>query len=78
MMRISVFLMILVFGGCSSMTGYGDNNADSFYESKAELEAQCSVIAQEQNPGYPARRGVLNNYRFTRDYDQCLEKKAMN
>lgn len=75
MLKIIVWLIVLGLTGC---TGFAEKNTDLFYERQAELEAQCRDTAHEQFPGYPRKRGVLINYWFTRAYDQCLEKKALN
>ena len=78
MNKYLVLSIAFLISGCVSLTGYKDTDSEVFYERKTELEIQCKSEAQNLNPGYPAKRGVLTNYWFTRSYDQCLEKKTLN
>ncbi len=78
MIKFLVIIMVFMISGCASLVGYDDSKHEAFYGRKAEVEAQCKYYAQNLYPGYPARRGILTNYLFTRAYDQCLEQKTLN
>lgn len=78
MIKILFFLMTFLISGCAGLSVHKDSDPNLFYERKAAMEMECKNYAQNLYPGYPAKRGVLTNYLFTRAYDQCLQKKAFN
>lgn len=73
-----IILSLVTLHGCTSWVANEKFMAADYYEVQAALEDQCRMAAQALYPGYPAKRGVLTNYWFTRAYDRCLEKKALN
>jgi len=78
MIKFLALPIAFLISGCVSLTDYKGTDSEIFYELKTELEMQCKSDAQSLHPGYPARRGVLTNFWFTRTYDQCLENKTLN
>ena len=78
MIKQILILSLIALNSCTSSVGNEHSMHEDFYDLKAKLEDQCRMSAQELYPAYPARRGVLINYWFTRAYEQCLEKKTSN